>query len=226
MKKICIMAILLGCGAVLFAQQTPDKPASSQQASPEITALQLAASLAKYGYSTYSASALIEAAEILASVPTQALGASGTSDSTAKTGTKSGAKPEFTPANLLADAKKYAAGDAGMIAWADKVQRSLGAKTRGAAGGPRYQIDAVSAKSSRSYQLNFTAGKLAEVAVSGDGDTDIDLYVYDQSGNLIGISEDYSDDCYVSWVPKWTGAYTIKVVNRGGVYNRFEIATN
>jgi hypothetical protein len=76
------------------------------------------------------------------------------------------------------------------------------------------------------YHLNFIAGRLAEIAVSGDGDTDLDLYVYDQNGNLIQSSEDYSDECYVSWVPKWTGSYTIKVVNRGNVYNRFEIATN
>lgn len=113
-----------------------------------------------------------------------------------------------------------------MLAWADKVQRSLASKTRGAVGGPRYQIDAVNAKSSLSYGLNFTAGRLAEIFVSGDGDTDLDLYIYDQNGNLIRASEDYSDDCYVSWVPSWTGLYTIKVVNRGNVYNRFEIVTN
>ncbi|GMO11583.1 MAG: hypothetical protein Ta2D_13740 [Rickettsiales bacterium] len=62
--------------------------------------------------------------------------------------------------------------------------------------------------------------------VSGDGDTDLDLYIYDANGNLIEYDENYSDDCYVSWVPKWTGSYTIRIVNRGRVYNRFIIATN
>ena len=37
---------------------------------------------------------------------------------------------------------------------------------------------------------------------------------------------DYSDDCYVRWVPAWTGRYTIRIVNRGPVYNRFVILTN
>jgi len=106
------------------------------------------------------------------------------------------------------------------------VEKSLKVKTRGALGGPRYQVDAVNAKSYLDYQLAFTAGRLAEIVLSGDGDTDLDLYVYDANGNLIAYSEDYSDDCYVSWVPAWTGSYTIRVANRGRVYNRFEIATN
>lgn len=226
MKKHLIVTVLCGFCTALFAQQTPDKPASTQTVPPEITALQLANSLAKYGYANYSASALIEAAEILATVPTQALGATGTKDSTAKPGTKPDAKPDFTAANLLADAKKFAAGDTGMLAWADKVQSSLASKTRGAVGGPRFQVDAVNARSSISYGLNFTAGRLAEIFVSGDGDTDLDLYIYDANGNLVRASDDYSDDCYVNWVPSWTGRYTIKIVNRGNVYNRFWIGTN
>ena len=68
--------------------------------------------------------------------------------------------------------------------------------------------------------------ELAEVCVSGDGDTDLDLYVYDSNGNLIGSDADYSDDCVVRWVPAWTGEFTIKVVNRGAVYNNFAIWTN
>jgi hypothetical protein len=225
MKNVVAFVILLGIGVSLVAQ-TADKPSSSQPSSTGLSAIQTANNLAKYGYSNYSASALIAAAEILNQVQTQSLGASpateggeGTSD--AKTG-----KPEFTPANLLADAKKYAAGDSTLLAWATKVESGIGRQTRGAVGGPRQGLHAVNSKSTDSFQLAFTAGRLAEIVVSGDGDTDLDLYVYDANGNLITYSEDYSDDCYVSWVPKWTGAYTIKIVNRGRVYNRYVIATN
>jgi hypothetical protein len=84
----------------------------------------------------------------------------------------------------------------------------------------------VNAGSTDQFSLNFTAGRLVEILISGDGDTDLDLYVYDSNNNLIASSEDYSDDCYVSWVPRWTGNFTIKVVNRGGVYNRYVILTN
>lgn len=64
------------------------------------------------------------------------------------------------------------------------------------------------------------------VIVNGDGDTDLDLYVYDENGNLMGKDIDYSDYCVVSWTPRWTGPFTIKIKNRGSVYNRYKIYTN
>lgn len=57
-------------------------------------------------------------------------------------------------------------------------------------------------------------GHLAEMAVIGDGDTDLDLYVYDPAGRLVGSDEDETDRCYVRFFPRTTGTYTIKVVNR------------
>jgi hypothetical protein len=57
-------------------------------------------------------------------------------------------------------------------------------------------------------------GHLAEVAVIGDGDTDLDLYVYDPAGRLVGYDDDPTDRCYVRFFPRMSGTYTIKVVNR------------
>jgi hypothetical protein len=96
----------------------------------------------------------------------------------------------------------------------------------GAVGGPKYGRYRVGAHSSRTFTVSFYGGETGRVAVSGDGDTDLDLYVYDALGNLIAADEDETDDCVVSWVPRWTGSFTIKVVNRGDVYNDFVIATN
>jgi hypothetical protein len=72
----------------------------------------------------------------------------------------------------------------------------------------------------------FRAGEVASIFVEGDGDTDLDLYVYDQNGNLVAYDDDLTDTCYVSWVPKWTGPFLIKIVNRGSVYNQFVLLTN
>jgi hypothetical protein len=219
--------VMAAMAQAAFAQVGADGTKSAAgEASPAMAALQTAYSLAKYGYANESASALIEAAEILAQTQTQPMGAkpeqgSGSADAAKKT-----PKPEFTAANLLADGKKYAAGDKTMLAWAAEVEKALKVKTRGAVGGPRYQVDRVPAGTRNRYQLSFKAGQTAEIAVSGDGDTDLDLYVYDSNGNLIEYDEGRSDDCYVRWTPKWTGGFTIDVVNRGRVYNQFEIATN
>jgi hypothetical protein len=57
-------------------------------------------------------------------------------------------------------------------------------------------------------------GHLAEVGILGDGDTDLDLYVYDAFGNLVGKDDDETDHCYVRFYPRTSGTYTIKIVNR------------
>lgn len=92
--------------------------------------------------------------------------------------------------------------------------------------GPNYHRDVVLAKSSDVYHMRFRAHETAEIAVSGDGDTDLDLYVYDSSGNLIESDDDLTDECYVSWTPRWTGTFRVEVVNRGSVYNSYSLRTN
>lgn len=96
----------------------------------------------------------------------------------------------------------------------------------GAVGGPKYGEYRLSANRYRNFTVSFHAGQTARVVISGDGDTDLDLYVYDAFGNLVASDDDNLDDCIVSWTPRWTGRFTIKVVNRGIVYNDFVLATN
>ena len=67
---------------------------------------------------------------------------------------------------------------------------------------------------------------MAEVIVIGDGDNDLDLYIYDGNGNLIASDTDYTDQCVCNWVPRWTGVFTIRILNRGSVYSNYAIATN
>jgi hypothetical protein len=201
---------------------------SSQPISPEIEATQIANGLARYGYATESASALIEAAEILSQIQTQALSASGKKEESSSVSVSSpDAKPEFTTARLLEDARKFAAGDQTMLAWANDLEASLKIAKRGAAGGPKWVTDFVNGGGSTvSYSINFRANQLAEVQVLGDGSTDLDLYIIDQNGNIIAADESYDVDCYVRWVPAWTGPFTVIVKNQGRYRNSYVIETN
>lgn len=224
MKRLLLFVCMLGFSIAALAQE--DKLKSDVPSSPEMSALQTAASLAKYGYSNNSASALVEAAKIFAETKTQTL------DVVAERGKNDAVSEKdnnvsFDPVQLIADAKKYAGKDKVILSFAKQVEASMGnSATRGAVGGPKGQKDRVYGKDINSYQVKFWANELAEVCVSGDGDTDLDLYVYDSNGNLIGSDTDYTDDCVVRWVPVWTGTFTIKVVNRGALYNNFAIWTN
>ncbi|MEQ8788943.1 MAG: hypothetical protein RIC55_21710 [Pirellulaceae bacterium] len=73
------------------------------------------------------------------------------------------------------------------------------------------------------YSEYFQAGQIAVVAMHGDGYTDLDLYIYDEFGNLIEADTSGGDTCQVSFRPHWSGHFTIKVVNRGAGGNNYTI---
>lgn len=76
------------------------------------------------------------------------------------------------------------------------------------------------------YHVNFKRGEVAVVVVKGDGDTDLDLRIYDSRGNLVCSDIDYTDMPICSWEPRREGTYRIEVENLGSVYNEYVIITN
>ena len=92
--------------------------------------------------------------------------------------------------------------------------------------GPGVAVTRVEAHSTDTFSVMFAAGEEAIVTVVGDGDTDLDLKVYDENGNLIAQDIDTTDRCFVRWIPRWTGRFTLRVENLGRVYNRYTIRHN
>lgn len=184
--------------------------------------VQLAASLAKYGYDNMSALSLIQAAQIVKENGLQEKNEEGESDGIVNQNDKKSGKASLDVNQLLADATEYASGDKTLLAMVDKVKNTA---TKGS-GSVYYSIDKVPARGSITYHCTFYGGTFCEATAIGDGDTDLDVYVYDENWNLITKDDDYSDRCYVSWNPRWTGRFHIKVVNRGGVYNRMSFYHN
>ena len=210
-----------------MAQTVEEKPEVNGETSESLAAVKLANQLLRYGYENQSTLALLDALQIFSENPTQALNA--TKQGEAVDETKSEGKKaavHFDYETVLADAKTFADGDPNLLALIDNIDAEAKGAQRGNINGPSRDYSAVNGNSYTDYTASFVANQLAEILVSGDGDTDLDLYVYDSNGNLIASDTDYSDDCYVRWVPKWTGRYTIRIVNRGPVYNRFVILTN
>jgi hypothetical protein len=71
------------------------------------------------------------------------------------------------------------------------------------------------------YKVRFYGGLTAKVWVKGDGDTDLDVYVYDSRGRLVACDTDPDDLCIVNFTPDFTQTYEIRIVNRGDVYNNY-----
>jgi hypothetical protein len=97
----------------------------------------------------------------------------------------------------------------------------------------------VSGYSSDHRTIWASAGDYVHIVVAGDGDTDLDLYVFDRNGRVMGSDEDgarfgVDSDEVLEFYPAdlaevifrapYTGTYRIKVVNLGSVYNRYLLA--
>jgi hypothetical protein len=228
MKKVFVVSMACIFAGSVFAQtQTEEKKPQEGTPSAAIADIRLANDLAKYGYAHNEALPLIQAAEILLSTPTQESKAQATEPSKkpADAKEKTTGVPH-TPEVLLADAKELAVGNANLLALVKNAESKLGQASRGRVGGPGKTVTSVNGNSTDTYTVKFWKEELGEIYVSGDGDTDLDLFLYDENGNLIAKDDDYSDDCYVRFKPKWTGPFTVKVVNRGSVYNKYVLLTN
>jgi len=223
MKKISLFMVFAIIAVSLFAQT--DGKTAGQSMSEDFQALQTANNLAAYGYAARSASALICAAEILSSVHTQPLNVTAQVEGT-QVGTTNIDTPDFTPANLLADARRFAGNDRTMTTWATEVERALSSSTRGAAGGPQFARNTLNGGQSLTYNITFRGMEFAQVFVSGNGSSDLDLYVYDSNGRLVASDDDWTDQCYVCFFPLTRGTYSVKIVNYGNRANRFELYTD
>ena len=223
MKKILIICMMTFLMVNVIAQE--EQKTHEGTASQEVSAIRMAGELAKYGYANLDALSLIKAAEIIISTPTQELKVEKTEQNDTSKGKKESGI-SLDAKSLLRDAKELAGGNETLLALVSQVETKSTEASRGRLGGPGEAYRRVAANSYVIDYVSYKGGLLAEVFVSGDGDTDLDMYVYDENGNLVGQDDDYSDDCYVSWYPKWTGTFIIKVVNRGKVYNNYYLVTN
>lgn len=137
--------------------------------------------------------------------------------------------PSLDASKLLEEAGNWAKGDEHLTALlkAEKAKQTpSGSATLGAVGGPKINSDRVLGRSVDSYFVSFRGGEVARIAVIGDGDTDLDLFVYDENGEEIVKDIDLTDRCLVQWTPKWTGKYRVRILNNGSVYNNYLLMTN
>lgn len=226
------------------AQSSAKQPNSSDEKGKEGTAaavsmLSQATSLVSYARENESALAMLTAVQMLERVQVQ--------DNAQRVGTKKsglqnqgeqvkeGKKgntpaPTLDPQQLLAEAKPWAKDNANLTALIDsemaKAKAGTASGTLGSTRGAIAHRDSVNARSYDDYAISFYGGEVARIAVVGDGDTDVDLYVYDENGHLIAKDDDRTAECVVEFVPRWTGPFRVRVVNNGYVYSNYILMTN
>lgn len=73
------------------------------------------------------------------------------------------------------------------------------------------------------HKVPMQAGTSVAVRLSGDGSTDLDMYVVDAYDNDISSSTGYGDDEAINLDIYDDGYFWVKVVNRGDYYNDYTI---
>lgn len=227
---LCLTAAVPAC-ARMRASIEPEKPAGTagiDSSTARLEAISLAAQLAASGKARQSPLALLAAAELLVQAAPQpmdpSIGFSGT-DATATS--KASAAPALDAISLVAAAEAMGAGDTRISDQAARIRQSASMRDRGATLGPKGPVfHNVPADARHTWRITFNAGEAAMARVRGDGDTDLDCYVYDGMERIVALDDDFTDYCVLNWVPSKQQQYRIVIVNRGDVYNRYAFWTN
>jgi hypothetical protein len=199
---------------------TDDKPLGAQLGAP-IHELTLAQQLAIYGLENQDAMSLIVAAQIMDKYLL--------SDSDVQPREDRGDAPDGTPlviasaADMLDAARDLAGDRADLLAMIDDVEAS---GSRGSVYGEGSYEDWVGPYDAVAYDEGFFGSEQAIVTLNGWEDTDLDLVVYDEYGNVVCESISYTSAEYCEWTPRWTGNFTVIVVNNGGLENSYSLWTN
>lgn len=215
------MAISLGMSSASSIADEKTNTGGGKVEAGAVMEAKVAADLAAMGRTAKDPIMLITAARIQATIGGEEASRDkreeGGTDSSKAEGEKS------SVASLLAEASALA-GDNQVIAALIADVESMG--TKGRTHGSARTWERVRAGATDWYDIEYRGDRSAEILIEGDGDTDLDLYVYDEHGNEICRDTDSTDTMYCSWHPRWTGNFEIAIVNLGSVWNEYLLRTN
>jgi len=93
--------------------------------------------------------------------------------------------------------------------------------------GPFTVVRRISKEGTDLLRFHYEAGKgPARITIRGDGDTNLDLFVFGPKKQEVARATGPTDREQVTWEPKATGYYTIKVQNLGEIWNQYVLTTD
>ncbi len=229
------LSVFFASAALPARAGAPAKPVPTvklRNTNGAVATIKLAHDLAHWGRQGENPAALALAARVLGTVKTRPL----TRQAARKTtGARKAPPPAaerkkapagVTPESLLAEAEALCRGNKEHLTAVRIIAKMDPPKVCRAVGGATRHVDMVMRYDTDTYKLVFRGGETAEMAILGDNETDLDLYVYDAKENLVVSDTGGADRCHVKWVPKSTGPFTVKIKNRGGEPNHYTLVTN
>jgi len=88
-------------------------------------------------------------------------------------------------------------------------------------GDPIYHTGGLYPEQSVTYYPLLSSNEQTRVIVRGDGDGDIDCYMYDENAHLVASDTDSTDSCLMDVYPRWSGVFVLLLTNHGSIGSNF-----
>lgn len=197
---------------------TAERPQAGQQ--PQDQTL-VAQELYRLGVAERDPLLVIAAARIFARVGSSEVTRESTTNAPAGATAPTTAVPDLAVA--IDTARQLAQGNTQLMAMVD----GLGAQAqRGRVAGPGWLNSWVAPGYQRDFTINFQGREYAQVWLTGDGSSLLNLQVFDENGNHLCTARRAGDQQSCGWTPVWTGPFRIRIVNVGGNPANFRMSTN
>lgn len=227
--RAAVASFAIGVASIAYAEDKSGTNVSEQAEGGQgpVAQLAMAQNLYHYGMEQKNALAVLTAAQITMSIEVTDVEREVENKPTEGAGeVEDGGDGTDAPVSaeaMLMSARELAAGDDTVLGLIEDVEAE---GSRGRIGGPSRTLSRLRAGRTDVFRVPFYGGSLAELAIIGDGDADLDLLVTDENGNVICRDVSYSDKLYCSWTPRWDGYFLIGVVNQGRIRNSYYLLTN
>ena len=229
-----LAALCMGFAMHAGAADTPAKQGQGANADPAkrgtsprtegVAQAALADQIARHADRTKDVLAMIAAARLLGQVSPRAVKHEMKTEGAAKPAAGGAdAARDTTVAALLARAKQYAGGRNDLNGVIDEVSKFV---AKGREDGPARVVNRIQGGATDVYTISFNGNEPAMAAITGEGQTDLDLFVEDDKGNQICRSTSAVDDEICRWTPRWNGAFRIRVRNIGNTPNEYRLWSN
>jgi hypothetical protein len=156
----------------------------------------------------------------LAENPTVSLASTGADIGPAEEGA---ADALVTAKAMLTMARELAADDPALLGLIDDA---MAESPGGRAGTAVRWLSHLPAGQTDLWEVPFYENTLAEIAVIGDGETNLDFLITDETGNLLCHDVGWSDLLLCDFTPARDGYFYVTVLNMGGLQNTYYLLTN
>ena len=232
-RSICVAwaAALMGLALHATAADAPGKQGANADpakrgTSPRtegVAQAALADQIARHADRTKDVLAMIAAARLLGQVSPRTVKLEMKTEGAAKPAAGGEPSRDTTVAGMLARAKQYAGGRNDLNGVIEEVTNFV---AKGREDGPARVVGRIQGGTSDIYTITLNGNEPAMAAITGEGLTDLDLFVEDDKGNQICRSTSAVDDEICRWTPRWNGVFRVRVRNIGNVQNEYRLWTN